>query len=43
LFLAADPKAPTLAFVHCGCRPGNDKEDYAFLGGGYCCTGSISH
>lgn len=43
LFLAADPKAPTLAFIHCGCWPGNDKEDYAFLGGGYCCTGSISH
>jgi len=34
LFLAADPKAPTLAFIHGGCWPGNDKEDYAFLGGG---------
>jgi arylformamidase len=34
LFRGADPKAPTLAFIHGGCWPGNDKEDYAFLGGG---------
>jgi arylformamidase len=34
LFLAADPRAPTLAFIHGSCWQRNDKEDYAFLGQG---------
>jgi arylformamidase len=34
LFLAADPKAPTLAFIHGGYWQMNNKEDYAFLGEG---------
>src|SRR5271170_3055371 len=32
LFLAANPKAPTLAFIHGGYWQMNNKEDYAFLG-----------
>jgi acetyl esterase/lipase len=31
LFLAADPKAPTLMFIHGGYWQMNDKEDYAFF------------
>ena len=34
LFLAANPKAPTLAFIHGGYWQMNNKEDYAFLGEG---------
>ena len=34
LFLAADPKAPTLVFIHGGYWQMNDKEDYAFIGEG---------
>ena len=34
LFLAADPKAPTLAFIHGGYWQMNDKEDYAFVAEG---------
>ena len=31
LFLAADPKAPTLAFIHGGYWQMNDKESFAFF------------
>jgi acetyl esterase/lipase len=34
LFLAADPKAPTLAFIHGGYWQMNDKECFAFLADG---------
>lgn len=34
LFLAADPKAPTLAFIHGGYWQMNDKENFAFLAEG---------
>jgi acetyl esterase/lipase len=34
LFLAADPKAPTLAFIHGGYWQTNDKENFAFLAEG---------
>jgi acetyl esterase/lipase len=34
LFLATDPKAPTLAFIHGGYWQRNDKEDHAFLAKG---------
>src|SRR5579872_2306326 len=34
LFLAADPNAPTLAFIHGGYWQRNDKEDYAFFAEG---------
>src|SRR5580700_1035123 len=34
LFLAADPKAPTLAFIHGGYWQMNDKESYAFFAEG---------
>ena len=34
LFLAADPKAPTLAFIHGGYWQMNDKENYAFFAEG---------
>jgi arylformamidase len=34
LFLAANPKAPTLAFIHGGYWQMNDKEDHAFLAEG---------
>jgi arylformamidase len=34
LFLAADPKAPTLAFIHGGYWQMNDKEAFAFLADG---------
>jgi len=34
LFLAANPKAPTLAFIHGGYWQMNNKEDYAFIGEG---------
>jgi arylformamidase len=34
LFLAADPKAPTLAFIHGGYWQMNDKEDTTFLAEG---------
>jgi arylformamidase len=34
LFLAANPAAPTLAFIHGGYWQMNDKEDYAFLADG---------
>jgi arylformamidase len=39
LFLAADPKAPTLAFIHGGYWQMNNKEDYAFLGEGVLARG----
>jgi len=32
LFLAANPKAPTLAFIHGGYRQTNDNENSAFWG-----------
>jgi arylformamidase len=34
LFLAADPRAPTLAFIHGGYWQMNDKESFAFLADG---------
>jgi acetyl esterase/lipase len=34
LFLAADPKAPTLAFIHGGYWQMNDKESFAFFAEG---------
>jgi arylformamidase len=34
LFLAANPRAPTLAFIHGGYWQMNDKEDYAFFAEG---------
>jgi arylformamidase len=34
LFLAADPKAPTIAFIHGGYWQMNDKENFAFLAEG---------
>jgi arylformamidase len=34
LFLAADPKAPTLAFIHGGYWQMNDKENFAFVAEG---------
>ena len=34
LFLAADPKAPTLAFIHGGYWQMNDKENFAFFAEG---------
>src|SRR5271169_6240212 len=34
LFLTADPKAPTLAFIHGGYWQMNDKESFAFLADG---------
>jgi len=34
LFLAADPQAPTLAFIHGGYWQMNDKEDFAFFAKG---------
>ncbi len=34
LFLATDPKAPTLAFIHGGYWQSNDKETFAFLAEG---------
>jgi len=34
LFLAADPKAPTLAFIHGGYWQMNDKESFAFIAEG---------
>jgi arylformamidase len=34
LFLAADPRAPTLAFIHGGYWQRNDKENFAFLAEG---------
>ena len=34
LFLAAEPKAPTLAFIHGGYWQSNDKENFAFLADG---------
>jgi arylformamidase len=34
LFLAANPRAPTLAFIHGGYWQMNDKEDYTFLAEG---------
>jgi arylformamidase len=39
LFLAADPQAPTLAFIHGGYWQMNNKEDYAFLGEGVLARG----
>ena len=42
LFLAADPKAPTLAFIHGGYWQMNDKENFAFFAEGLCRSGSIS-
>src|SRR5437660_647922 len=34
LFLAATPKAPTLAFIHGGYWQSNDKETFSFLADG---------
>jgi len=34
LFIAAEPKTPTLAFIHGGYWQMNDKEDFAFLAEG---------
>ena len=42
LFLAADPKAPTLAFIHGGYWQMNDKESFAFFAEGLLPLGSIS-
>ena len=39
LFLAGEPQAPTLAFIHGGYWQMNDKEDYAFLGEGVLARG----
>jgi arylformamidase len=42
LFLAADPQAPTLAFIHGGYWQMNDKENFAFFAEGLLLSGSIS-
>jgi len=42
LFLAADPKAPTLAIIHGGYWQMNDNENFAFFAEGCCLSGSIS-
>src|SRR5260370_14626597 len=39
LFLAANPKAPTLAFLHGGYWQMNDKENFAFLAEGLLARG----
>src|SRR5580692_6039842 len=39
LFLAADPKAPTLAFIHGGYWQMNDKENFSFLADGLLARG----
>src|SRR6266702_4510762 len=39
LFLAADPKAPTLLFIHGGYWQSNDKETFAFLAEGLAPSG----
>src|SRR6266851_6523700 len=39
LFLAADPKAPTMAFLHGGYWQMNDKENFAFLAEGLLARG----